>query len=533
MSEVRSTASAISKLTEDVLWHTFYFVAQVLDLSCHDSSVLTDLRHASQVCASWRRLLLASSSLWGMAIDLGRLGQRTCHWREEVLRRTGNSLLDIHGFVTISAMDVVEQFLASLLNDHWPRMRRLYFNSVCTLEPQGYKIMGPAMKSVFQKPAPYLESFETYFDEDHESSVFSATKFRLFADQAPSLQEFICPRLLRPSPQTLWLSNLRVLYFSCQWTARAILSTLANMPLLESLRVTESDDDELEVDVHASGGTSLPRITLPRLKHLSLEPGAALEKYLTVLEHLVPAPGLCFSIDAGPSSSLVPQNFMAIQQIFRSYLHISFKGKHPNYLKIIQKRYSIVIDLSRDSYDSEFDFHLSFLELEDIQDPYVAMFFETLRSISFEYTTKLSLDIHAGPTKTVLNFSILPSMASIKELHVTAESLQLLLSFPTATGYILFPLLKTLQLVGYCDEAFLLGFLTSRHALKLPIRFLVFFPSQSQPQNYVWGFHDFRPLEQFEGLKITWSPPRKDDVHEYICGSGNPDILYYISYRTL
>ncbi|KDR76556.1 hypothetical protein GALMADRAFT_246950 [Galerina marginata CBS 339.88] len=522
MSEARSTASAISQLPEDILWHTFYFVAQTSKSYNCDPSALIDLRCVSQVCASWRRLLLASSSLWGMTIELEQFGQRTCYWREEVLRRTGNSLLDIQGCIDTRDSDVLERFFASLLNDHWPRIRTL--NLWIDGERRGHQIMGPAMSSAFQKPAPCLDFFAV--DLDIDPFGFSSTTFRLFADQAPRLQEFICPYFFRPRPQKLWLSNLRVLEFTCHWTARALLGTLANMPLLESLQVTEEDDDEREdIDLHARGRTSLPHVTLPRLKRLSVDPGTALQMYFAVLEHLVPAPGLYFSINTN-ATPLVRADFIGIQQIFRSYLHISFKGKYPDYLKIIRRKKFIIIDMSRGSY--EFDFHLTSLGGEEIQDLYVAMFLETLRSISFEYTTRFFLGIHVGAlglTKTALN-SIVSSMASIEELRVTADSLQLLISFPIATGHILFPQLKTLQLVGHCDVALLLGFLTPRHALELPIRFLEFFPSESQPE-FFRDFRDFRPLEQFDGLKITWSLCRKDDVHEYICGSGNPDILYY------
>ncbi|KDR76552.1 hypothetical protein GALMADRAFT_139473 [Galerina marginata CBS 339.88] len=533
MLEVRSTASAISKLTEDVLWHTFYFVAQVLDLSCHDSSELTDLRRASQVCASWRRLLLASSSLWGMAIDLNQLGQRTCHWREEVLRRTGNSLLDIHGFINAVTIVVLERFLASLLNDHWPRIRRLALRK--DYLPRGNKTINSAMESAFQKTAPYLESFLVDLDVGSYSPDFSSTTFRLFADQAPNLQECTCPRLLQLDPQKLWLSNLRVLEFTCHWTARVLLCTLASMPLLEILQVVEKEDGEQEdIKLHAGGRTNLSRVTLPRLKSFSVKPGTALQKYLTVLEQLVLAPKLRLIINT--QSTLVRADVMAIQQIFTTHLHNSFKGNFPNDLSITHCQDFILIHLYRDSH--EFKFCLLFWCGEGVQP--MDMFLESLRTISIEHTTKLSLTIKSKSdtgalalAKTTFN-STISSMVSIKELDVTNTSLELLLSFPTATGNILFPLLKALQLHGRCDVAFLLDYLTQRRALGLPIQSLDF--SSNQPLQEHRG--DIRRLEQFDGLKVTWSPHYEDedhevhDSHEYICGSGNPDVLYYYIERS-
>ncbi|KDR76566.1 hypothetical protein GALMADRAFT_450883 [Galerina marginata CBS 339.88] len=115
-------------LPQDILWYTFYFIVQP-PVNCtrnaSEHSALISLRHLSHVCASWRGLLLASSSLWGMAIELDNLSQRTCHWRNEVLRRTGKSLLNIRCHIGSGALGVLDHFLASLLDEHWPRIRNL------------------------------------------------------------------------------------------------------------------------------------------------------------------------------------------------------------------------------------------------------------------------------------------------------------------------------------------------------------------------------------------------------------------------
>ncbi|KDR76550.1 hypothetical protein GALMADRAFT_450293 [Galerina marginata CBS 339.88] len=293
------------------------------------------------------------------------------------------------------------------------------------------------------------------------------------------------------------------------------------MPLLESLRVNDPDDDELEIDVHASGGTSLPRITLPRLKSLYVDPVTALEKYLEVLEHLVPAPGFSFCSMRTEPFPLDLADFRAIQQIICSYLHILFRGKCPYYLRIIQTSNLFRLHLSRDFY--EFDFELDFVTWEED----VPVLLETVRSISLEYTTTFSLDIHTGALRlsnTSLN-RVVSSMVSVEELRVTADSLRLLLSLPTATENILLPQLETLELEGDCDVTFLVEFLTQRRALELPIQLLSFYERDLLLHEHCGELRNcLYALEQFDGMKVTWLPFGESAVREYICGSGNPDL---------
>jgi hypothetical protein len=121
----------IAKLHHDLLWQIFA-INTTLDLpkigqnfrTCSPyPSPLTTARHTSQVCASWRQLIIDSPSLWGNIIDLRSLQQKSDAWRNEVLIRTGNSDLSIFGNLGGEGRKHMKEFLEKLLKNHWTRIK--------------------------------------------------------------------------------------------------------------------------------------------------------------------------------------------------------------------------------------------------------------------------------------------------------------------------------------------------------------------------------------------------------------------------
>jgi hypothetical protein len=121
----------ITKLHRDLLWQIFA-INTTLDLpkigqnfrTCSPyPSPLTTARHTSQVCASWRQLIIDSPSLWGNIIDLRSLQQKSDAWRNEVLIRTGNSDLSIFGNLGGEGRKHMKEFLEKLLKNHWTRIK--------------------------------------------------------------------------------------------------------------------------------------------------------------------------------------------------------------------------------------------------------------------------------------------------------------------------------------------------------------------------------------------------------------------------
>src|SRR6266567_3695438 len=91
---------SISRLNDDLLWRIFNlntltdtdFIGK---FSGKPEFSLVTARHTSQVCTSWRSLILPSSSLWANTINLKHLDQKNHNWRREILKRTGDSPISV------------------------------------------------------------------------------------------------------------------------------------------------------------------------------------------------------------------------------------------------------------------------------------------------------------------------------------------------------------------------------------------------------------------------------------------------------
>ena len=93
-AEVRT--APVHSLHDDLLWKIFSINANMFI----DEGALTTTRLTSQVCQSWRSNLLNTTALWGRLIDFDSLhGLKGTEWAEELVRRSGTSLLWIKGKV--------------------------------------------------------------------------------------------------------------------------------------------------------------------------------------------------------------------------------------------------------------------------------------------------------------------------------------------------------------------------------------------------------------------------------------------------
>ena len=155
----------IAKLHRDLLWQIFalnadievvYLLIEVYGIkNMVRLSPLTTARHTSQVCVSWRQLVISSSSLWGNIIDLEFLNQKSDIWRNEVLLRTGSEDLSIRGDIVYddNAPGVAE-FFELLLKNHWTRIMRV--NVTVDIRSRRWP---DDVWSTLERPAPALQSF--------------------------------------------------------------------------------------------------------------------------------------------------------------------------------------------------------------------------------------------------------------------------------------------------------------------------------------------------------------------------------------
>jgi len=129
--------SPILKLHDDLLWSIFDWNANMTEdkpatiFFFPKTRALTTTHQSSQVCQRWRRILLYASSLWGNSLDLDTLSLGNDQWRDEILRRTGISLLSVRSSLqplAITRSKSSREFFYSLFEKNWDRIRILHIS---------------------------------------------------------------------------------------------------------------------------------------------------------------------------------------------------------------------------------------------------------------------------------------------------------------------------------------------------------------------------------------------------------------------
>ncbi|KAF8904705.1 hypothetical protein CPB84DRAFT_1845241 [Gymnopilus junonius] len=247
-------------------------------------------------------------------MDLTNINQKTDAWKEEVLRRSGHSLLWIGGSEFFTANSDSSLFFDALLALHWERIEYLHA-----------KRSYPSHNKVWYNlhcPTPNLRScsvqWDAYLDE---SSLFPESSPPLFANLVPLLLHFSisCVKLdLKAS----WLADLRHFDFWFQLTTIEILRALQSMVHLESLGISWEGKKHPRLDSPSHLQIAiLPNLIKLRLNHRSLTICNAL------LAHIRPAEGCVLSfdttLDPGPSlQQELEQLSFALCSSFRSYLPV-------------------------------------------------------------------------------------------------------------------------------------------------------------------------------------------------------------------
>ncbi|KAF8965023.1 hypothetical protein BDZ97DRAFT_2058152, partial [Flammula alnicola] len=167
-------------------------------------SSLTITVRSSHVCGEWRKIILGDPLLWGSCIDFRVLAQKKDHWMEEILRRTGDSLLSV--VVNLDRNSAaLSKFFSALLKHHWTRIRHLYIPS--RLEQFAFGELWNALV----RPAPHLQSFHIYLSHPLPDVLGSSdSRSFLFSGNAPSLRSFRAS-YIHFNLHTPWLPQIREL----------------------------------------------------------------------------------------------------------------------------------------------------------------------------------------------------------------------------------------------------------------------------------------------------------------------------------
>ncbi|KJA24379.1 hypothetical protein HYPSUDRAFT_38813 [Hypholoma sublateritium FD-334 SS-4] len=262
----------VSKLHDDLLYEIFFLNTcrgpilqwnpnEYLDQSEISESPPEATRRASQVCRSWREILLHSPSIWARCMTLEALDQRDSRWRNHVLQRTGQSVLTITARQIMLPDSALSLFLENLLDTQWTRVGELYLTTTNSI------LRSTRISGAFLRPAPNLKVFIT-----RPTGGWLQLNLPLFSGNAPSL-EYLCLLGINNSgidirSPAMFTNNMRHLEFSQQTDLHVneLIAACLRMPLLEHLKINVPN-----LTVNGLPDADLPsRVSMPRLRFVGI-----------------------------------------------------------------------------------------------------------------------------------------------------------------------------------------------------------------------------------------------------------------------
>ena len=266
-----------------------------------DDEALNITRATSQVCRSWRNVMLATPSIWAKLIDLDCVRHLILNkWRNELIRRSATSLLWIKAkkLNDINPGHYLVNFLFDVVHKHWNRIQILVANVY------GKDIHTIQYAPLFL-PAPHLKVFDLNIGTALDT-------FTLFSRQAPMLRRFNS-QWHQVDSNAPWLHQLHSIELLLEANTLSVLSATHN---LQELKIRRGKEMPFPL--------SLPIVSLPNLSRLEICLG--LKSVASILAHLE-IPHSC-SLDHLASTTLttafdcspfVDKIRQAAQHYFQSY----------------------------------------------------------------------------------------------------------------------------------------------------------------------------------------------------------------------
>ena len=210
----------ISDLNDDILWTVFQLCA--VDWSEGPAKRLTLTRRASQVCRTWRNVLLNSTTIWGNLICMQHNDPHTsAAYLSLVLSRSQSSLLQV--FVSLSSsigqVSSVEAIARQVLffktcQMQWNRISllevTLHFPANISLDDPISTIRDSKNWTFLTRPAAKLQRLALRMVGNHPGRLDRTSFPQALPISAPVLHTFISTSFdFRVSPH--WFSQLRTL----------------------------------------------------------------------------------------------------------------------------------------------------------------------------------------------------------------------------------------------------------------------------------------------------------------------------------
>ncbi|KAF8874772.1 hypothetical protein CPB84DRAFT_560417 [Gymnopilus junonius] len=497
-----SSDRAFLQLNPDVLRLIFALNADIFS----NPSALLDTRLASQVCRSWRDVALSSPSLWGRLIDLEEFSNeanRDHSWVEEILRRSGDSLLWIRAYGRGCSSPVFIELLAK----HWHRIQRL----------------------VLHVPLKALSAFSESDCTPEIRQVFERwPSIRLFADNVPFLREFHAPLYLKFDIQADWLAQLSSLRIGQPFAIQDVISCLQKTPNLEYLYVDHLEGTAKQFPPHVvlhlpnvshcllysdfkSSITLLERLDIPSRCHVKVRPGNLVLKNMSL--------------------EFLESSFKLLSTITHRYLQT--QQSREMHLKLLLSLRSFLL---RDETpcDDLGNFEI-FIMLDAQCPPHLLTFlFSEFAFAELSKVTELDLFFSVGNiTKEATTF--LSAFSSLKTIGIlnkeTLRNFQI--NFrqdgqPEDASRIMYPFVDVVKISFHIpwSSAHIIGkdgvihqLLKSRLEQGYPIKVLDL--SQGRAERTL----PLQYLEEFQGMRVVWADKHNWKILEYECGSGHPEML--------
>ncbi|KAF4612499.1 hypothetical protein D9613_012739 [Agrocybe pediades] len=277
-------------LNEDVLWAIFSINSR--DTTESAASRLTVTKRSSQVCSTWRRILLASSTTWGLLIGMDEQNRSTsAKYLNMVLERSlssplhvGISLTGSNGSISLFEAKARHVFFFKAMHAHWERV----VSFKVTIKPSPFTngiswdpsptIWNSDRWAFLCQPAPKLHrfdlSFKTKLDELRICMLLPP-----FFNRAPFLEDFSNPLFVH-GYSAPWLSNVRRfraerIHFEDDLPVDPsphvqMLDVLRSLPSVEHLAIPALPFGEETFSALDEAG-ALPVVHLPRLNFISLK----------------------------------------------------------------------------------------------------------------------------------------------------------------------------------------------------------------------------------------------------------------------
>ena len=312
-------SSPASSLCHDILHEIFSMncpadeefsedcIADLLDdISLHTA------RYTSQVCSSWRTVMLSSPSIWAHILNLDHLSFANDNWTNEVLKRTKNCSLSI--YVSLEPHWRSIDLFFSIINDCWNRLQRVAF----TLSVSTRNDLHDPRWRLLNRHGPNIEIFVAFVNTSYHLRTQPLTPLsigKLFGNNAPHLHTLsttemfidICPPSSFAAMRYLKLEH-------CDIYPEA-LHALAQMKSLEYFYVL-SENVHDTMDAYPDIGATIPQFELPNLKVMDIT--AKLSTLLAFLGHIIPPQQCEFSFTVYQARNTLSHT--ELDQLRRSFI---------------------------------------------------------------------------------------------------------------------------------------------------------------------------------------------------------------------